>query len=344
MELENRFGDALNPRSGKAATATGVSVVAVHADSDFESHPVRTAGEHQVTDEVPAGHAESSQVSVDPGDEASMVHLAAELTASTGEIVAGTNPVVIAPDEHPPEPMTVSGSQTSAKSATNTIVPWSREDFTPQATLATDGRHVDTSENGQAADADDEADFLSALEEFEVSLDRLAPLLGHDAIEADDKQRARTDRFDEASEIRFMKAFQRIPDGQAGERLLAALSQGATGPKFHKLVELYRAGLDVDEIAVAWSVRENWNAANSDKYGLTYRSIGAIMRTYTGTPDPDEVLQLLGALRDDYHRTQQKGTRFFYSYVDELAECLEASERAGHYVPIDMLTAARNYR
>ena len=68
------------------------------------------------------------------------------------------------------------------------------------------------------------------------------------------------------------------------------------------------------------------------------------MRTYTGTPDPDEVLQLLGALRDDYHRTQQKGTRFFYSYVDELAECLEASERAGHYVPIDMLTAARNYR
>lgn len=305
--LENRFGNALKPESASAATISETPVTA------------------------------AAPMAVAP---------ATELTAVSTDIETSPDWVMTDSASPHPEPTTEIAAPIAAQPAEGTLLTWSMEDFAPQAPLGTDFLHPATAvaEPEQLADSDYEIDFLSAVEEFEDDLDRLTPLLGHDQADASEKYRARTDRYDEAAEIRFMKAFQRIPSGYAGERLLAALSRGANAPKFHKLLELYSAGLNVDEVAVAWTVRESWNAATGDKYGISYRSIGAIVRSFAGTPDPDEVLQLLGTLRDNFHLTYVKSTRFFNKYAEELAEGLEASERAGQYVPLDLLAAARNYR
>lgn len=216
---------------------------------------------------------------------------------------------------------------------------WTAEDFSP---LYTDPKaHTSTPSDASLPDAEDEDfGFLETIELFEASLNHFAPHIESGTGNAREEA-ATSDLHDQAAELRFFRAFQRIPKGKAGVSLLGALTEGVHAPKFHLLIELYRTGLSADEIAIAWHVRESWNSAHSDKCFLSYRDIGAIIRTFNSTPDPDEVILLLNMLLDNFRL--ERPCKYFYQYIGEMTNSMEQSERDGQHFPLELLASARNY-
>lgn len=186
-----------------------------------------------------------------------------------------------------------------------------------------------------------EADFTAVVDELEQGLEFLGALEDED-LEAPFQGFTAKSWQDEAAELRFMRIFERLPTGKAGEELLKRMAPSTTAPKMHKLKELYDSGLDVESLAVAWAVREYWNEERSFTRWtspLTYNAIGRLMQAFPSTPDIEEVLTVLRLLEEEWQRRGHSQTRDSTAYITSVIFSHLSDTPPGGHVPFELVIA-----